>query len=266
MNDSPIITFTSDFGTREYYVSAVKGAILTIHPESRIVDVTHDIASHDLLEAAFTISCTAPYYPAGSIHLIVVDPGVGSSRRVLIASTEKQLFVAPDNGVLSLVYQRLGVERVVSVEADHYFREPVSPTFHGRDIFGPVAGWLARGIQIDKFGPEIKDYIRLTLPPVESKEDRLEGFVLHIDKFGNIVTSLSPGDLQRAFGSERQPAAMVVNGQTVRQRVEFYAQGSEGDLFFLVGSAGYFEISALKQSAARRTEARRGMKIELLVG
>src|SRR5690606_13548363 len=266
MNHRPIITFSSDFGTREYYASAVKGAILTVHPAANIIDVTHDIASHDLLEAAFTISCTAPYYPAGSIHLIVVDPGVGSPRRALIASTEKQLFVAPDNGVLSLVYDRLGVERVVSVEASHYFREPVSPTFHGRDIFGPVAGWLARGIQIDKFGPEISDYIRLALPPVEKKEDRLQGFVLHIDKFGNIVTSLSPSDLQSAFGPERHPTAVVINGYSATHKADFYAQASEGDLFFLLGSAGYFEISAFKQSAARRIEARRGMKVELLVG
>lgn len=265
MNDSSIITFTSDFGTREYYVSAVKGAILSVHPESRIVDVTHNIASHDLLEAAFTISCTAPYYPTGSIHLVVVDPGVGSSRRVLIASTEKQLFVAPDNGVLSLVYDRLGVERIISVEADHYFRQPVSPTFHGRDIFGPVAGWLARGIQPNKFGPQISDFVRLTLPTVGKNEDRLEGFVLHIDKFGNIVTSLSPRNLQNEFSPEQKATAMIINGQTIQQKVEYYAQGNDESLFFLIGSAGYFEISALKQSAARRIEARRGMKVELIV-
>lgn len=265
MNNSPIITFTSDFGTREYYVSAVKGAILSVHPNSTIVDVTHDVASHDLLEAAFTLSCTAPYYPTGTIHLVVVDPGVGSTRRVLIASTEKQLFVAPDNGVLSLIYDRLGVERVVSVEADHYFRQPVSPTFHGRDIFGPVTGWLARGIQVDKFGPQIESFVRLSLPSVGKKDNRLEGFVLHIDKFGNVVTSLSPQDVIRAFGQDRQVTAFAINDQTVQQQVGFYAEAGQENLFFLVGSAGYFEISAMKQSAAGRLGARRGMKVELVV-
>lgn len=266
MRGDPLITFISDFGTREYYVGAVKGAILSVCPTARIIDVSHEVASHDLVEGAFTLACACSAYPPRTIHLVVVDPGVGSSRRGLIVLTESHIFVGPDNGVFSLVCDRETVSRTVSIEAEHYFRRPVSPTFHARDIFGPVAAWIARGIDLSKFGPDIKDYVRLAFPPVQKvAERRLEGIVLHIDKFGNVITSLSPGDLLELFGKDLPVGRFLINEREVTQHCRFYSEGAEQELFSLVGSSGYFEIASYRKPAARLLEARRGMKVHLEV-
>jgi S-adenosylmethionine hydrolase len=257
-----VITFTSDFGTKEYYVGAVKGSVLSVNPDARIVDLSHDIPSHDLLGAAFTVLGSYGLYPPGTVHLIIVDPGVGSKRRGLLVATEKYLFVAPDNGVLSLVYQREDIRQVVSIEAEHYFRQPVAPTFHGRDIFGPVAGYLSRGIEASKFGPPITDYVKLTLPDVkEVGAGVLEGFVLHVDKFGNIITSIREEDIAAKMGQGARPRKFVINDQEITKHVSYYSEGDAVKAFSLIGSSGFFEIASLKKSAARVLEVKRGMKV-----
>lgn len=263
---SSLITFTSDFGTREYYVGAVKGAILNLHPEATIVDISHEVASHDLLEGAFTLLCAYSYFPTKTIHLVVVDPGVGSKRRGVIVSTEHFYFVAPDNGVLSLIYNRENVSRVVSIESEHYFRRPVSPTFHGRDIFGPVAAWLAKGIDIGNFGPQVEDYVRLALPqPRKVAENRLQGVVLHIDKFGNIITNLAPEQIRSGLGREPRPSRFFLDGREIAHHYRFYAEAGPDEVFFLLGSSGYYEIATLKKPAARLLNARRGARVEVEV-
>ncbi len=266
MHSAPVITFTSDFGTREYYVGAVKGTVLSACPEARIVDVSHDVASHDLLEGAFTLLCAYSSFPSRTIHLVVVDPGVGSSRRAIIAVTENYFFVGPDNGVLSLVYQHDEVSRVISIEAEHHFRQPVSPTFHGRDIFGPVAGKLAHGIAPDKFGPEVKDFVRLSLPqPTRVAQDQVEGVVLHIDKFGNIITNLSPQAVAKAIGRTARPQAFALGEHRVSKHVAYYAQASGDQLFSLLGSSGFYELAAMRKPAARIMGAKRGAKVRMLL-
>ncbi|HSR54462.1 MAG TPA: SAM-dependent chlorinase/fluorinase [Acidobacteriota bacterium] len=266
MTRQPIVTFLSDFGTREYYVGAVKGAVLSACPEANVVDISHGVASHDLLEAAFTLNGAYQTFPSRTIHLVVVDPGVGSSRRALIVSTEKYYFVGPDNGVLSLIYQREEINRVISIEAGHYFREPVSPTFHGRDVFGPVAGSLAHGIQIDKFGPEVDDYKRLSLPsPRKSADSQVEGIVLHIDKFGNVITNLSPEGVSKLVGREARPAAFQLGESTISRHCRYYSEAQPREIISLVGSSGYYELAALKQPAARLLNAKRGAKVALRV-
>ncbi|MBI4445501.1 MAG: SAM-dependent chlorinase/fluorinase [Acidobacteria bacterium] len=260
----PLITLTSDFGTREYYVAAVKGVILRVCPAARIVDITHDVASHDVLEGAFTLSCAYSSFPQRTIHLIVVDPDVGSARRALIVCTDDYWFIAPDNGVLSLVYAQEKVNRVISIQVEHYFRRPVSPTFHGRDIFAPVVGWLARGIDVGNFGPEIRDYSRLALPPLKRINERsCEGVVLHIDRFGNLITNASLQEIKECFGRDRSLSRVVIEGQAITRFYRFYAEASGDELFAIFGSSGRYEIAASKKSAARLLNAKRGSRVEM---
>ncbi len=266
MNSSPIITFTSDFGTREYYVGAVKGVILSGCPEAKIVDISHSVQSHDVLEGAFTVACAYQYFPPRTIHLVVVDPGVGSSRRVLIADATEQRFVAPDNGVLSLILESGEISRVISVEADHYYRQPVSPTFHARDVFAPIVAQVARGIDPTRLGPEIKDFVFLNLPPVKQGNGVLEGIVLHVDKFGNLITSIGPEDLKKAAGSEAGPAGLTIDGHEIQRQVRFFGEGEGEELFYLVGSTGRYEVAANRKAAAQILNARRGMKVTLRIG
>ncbi|MFZ0427132.1 MAG: SAM-dependent chlorinase/fluorinase [Acidobacteriota bacterium] len=259
-----LLTFTSDFGTREQYVGAVKGVVLSINPDVRLVDLSHEVPSHDVLAGAFTVVGSCPLFPSGTVHLVVVDPGVGSERRGIIASTERHLYVAPDNGVLSLLMEREHVSRVVSIEAEHYYRQPVSATFHARDIFGPVAAYLSKGVDILKFGPEISDYKKLVLPARKQLDDgSLEGFILHIDKFGNATTSFTPADLPtEETGGCR---GFRIGDKRVERQVEYYSDGAEQEAFYLTGSSGYVEIAAFKQSAARLLGLRRGMKVTLVI-
>ncbi|MEE8586809.1 MAG: SAM-dependent chlorinase/fluorinase, partial [Acidobacteriota bacterium] len=224
------------------------------------------VASHDLLEGAFTLLCSYSCFPPRTIHLVVVDPGVGSERKSILVVTENYYFIGPDNGVLSLVYEKEKVSRVISIEAEHHFRQPVSPTFHGRDIFGPVAGNLARGIQPEKFGPEIEEFTRLALPtPQKVSAGHLEGIVLHVDKFGNLITNLSPPAAARLMGRQVSPAEFQLGDRKVSRHVEYYSQASPGELISLVGSSGFYEIAALKEPAARLLNARRGTKVRMMV-
>lgn len=263
MSGRPIVTFTSDFGNREYYVAAVKAVILSGCPEANIVDISHRVASHDLLEAAFTLACAYPFFPPRTIHLVVVDPGVGSSRRAIIADATEHLFVAPDNGVLSLVYDQTPISRVVSIEEEHHFRQPVAPTFHGRDIFAPVVGQLARGLKPTRFGPAVTDFVRLNLPPVSHGSDAVEGIVLHVDKFGNLITSIRPEDLEAAAETKATPGRLRVNGRDVTRQVRYFSEGEGEELFYLVGSTGRFEVASWRRPAAQILQAKRGMPVQL---
>ncbi|RPI23964.1 MAG: hypothetical protein EHM61_18425 [Acidobacteria bacterium] len=261
---NPIITFTSDFGSREHYVGAVKGVLIGNCPEATIVDISHDVGSHDLLEGAFVIASCYSFYPLRTVHLVVVDPTVGSSRRGIIAGTESVFFVAPDNGVLSLVYAKEPGIRVVAIEAQHYFRKPVSPTFHARDVFAPVAGRLASGTDMDNFGPPITDYVRFNLPPVHRVAgNKVEGIVLHVDKFGNVITNITPEDVERLAGVPASPTVFRVNGKEITGHRRFYTESNVDEVFSLVGSTGYYEIAAPKKPAAKLLEIRRGNKVEM---
>ena len=204
--------------------------------------------------------------PARTVHLVVVDPGVGSDRRGIILEADHHYFIAPDNGILSLVYKEAEIQKVVSIEAEHYFRRPVSPTFHARDIFAPVAAHMSMGFEISSFGPEIKDYVKLTLPASrEASPGSWEGFILHIDRFGNVITSLRPGEIRNSCGHDFKVSEFIIQGKRVNRHVEYYADGGNEGVFSLVSSGGFYEIAALKKSAAAELDARRGMKVELRI-
>ncbi len=258
----PIITLTTDFG-EGYYAGATKGAILDVCPQACIVDITHQITSHDVLEASFSLLCSYPYYPPHTVHLVVVDPGVGSERRGLIVSAGQQIFVGPDNGVFSLVYNREQVDKVICIDSSRHFRAQVSSTFHGRDVFGPVAAWLARGNPMESFGEETEDYVGGTVLPVQKiGENLLEGMVIHVDKFGNVITSFSPADISDLLGRTGTPK-FFVKGKEISRQYEFYAEAEPGEVFSLVGSSGYYELAAHREPASAILDVNRGERIEL---
>ncbi len=262
MDRPAIITFLSDFGTREHYVGAVKGSILSIHPEARIIDISHEVAAHDVMEGAFTLFCAYSFFPPESIHLCVVDPGVGATRRALIVKTTDRLFVAPDNGLLSLVLGVEKVEKIVSIEAERYFRHPVSATFHARDVFGPVAARLSRGEDPSGFGPEVSAFEQLALPPVRiQSQGVLKGAVLHVDRFGNLITNLRAEEARVHFGDNSRPEAIELAGSKISRFVGAYAEAESGEPFALIGSSGFWEIAARNSSAAKLLRVKRGSSV-----
>ncbi len=214
MAEPRIVTFTTDFGLQDPFVGIMHGVVLNIHAETRIVDICHEVPSFNVLDGAWSIAQSYRYFPPRSVHVVVVDPGVGSQRRPILAETDDYIFVAPDNGVLSLVEKREPRFTVRHITAERYFLQPVSQTFHGRDIFSPVAGWLSKGIAPEDFGPEITDYVRLPLAPVQRVElNRLCASVLKVDKFGNLITNLAEVDLPELF-SAAAPASEAAGRRT----------------------------------------------------
>lgn len=256
-----MITLLTDFGLADYFVPAVKGVILTLHPAAHIVDLTHDIPAHDIQSGAFTLSACYRNFPPGTVHLAVVDPGVGSTRRVIVVQARQHCFVGPDNGLFSFVYAREPEVRVYHACQPEFFRTPApSPTFHGRDVFAPLAAWLARGVHPASFGPEIQDYIRLVMPPPKFEPDtgRLLGSVIHLDRFGNCITNLTEAELPLA-ATLSQKLSFSVAGNPVTQFGTHFEQAKEKEsLFAYPGSAGYWEVALWCASAAERWGIQRG--------
>jgi S-adenosylmethionine hydrolase len=260
----PIVTLTTDFGINDYFVGAVKGVILDIVPEAAIVDISHAVQAFDVLDGALTISQTYSYFPTGTVHMIVVDPGVGTTRRPIIASSDGYHFVAPDNGVLSMVYAKEERIHVRHVTSDHYFRQPVSNTFHGRDIFAPVAAYLAKMVDSHKFGEEIEDYVRFAAPkPKPAGDNRLRAVVLKVDRFGNLITNLTPEDAPALF-TGKTPFKIIVGSKEISEIRNNYAEGAPGEVFGIVGSMGYLEIVANRAAAAQITGAGKGAEVSIV--
>ena len=245
----------------------MKGVILDIVPEAAIVDISHAVQAFDVLDGAITISQAYSYFPNGTVHVVVVDPGVGTQRRPIIAASDGYFFVAPDNGVLSMVYAREERIHVRHISSEHYFRQPVSNTFHGRDIFAPVAAYLAKQVDSHKFGDEIEDYVRFAAPrPKPVAENRLRAVVLKVDRFGNLITNVTPQDIPALF--EAKPAAfkIVVGNREIKDIRSAYAEGAPGEVFGILGSMGYLEIVANRAPAAQITGAGKGSEVSILLG
>jgi S-adenosylmethionine hydrolase len=263
----PIITLTTDFGLNDHFVGAMKGVILEITPEAAIVDIYHAVQAFDVLDGALTISQAYSYFPTGTVHVVVVDPGVGTSRRPIIASSDGYHFVAPDNGVLSMVYAKEERIHVRHVTADHYFRQPVSTTFHGRDVFSPVAAYLAKQVDSHKFGDEIEDYVKFAAPkPKATGENRLRGVILKVDRFGNLVTNVTPADAPALFSAKPAPFKIVVGGKEITEIRSHYAEGAPGEVFGVLGSMGYLEIASNRGTAAQITGASKGSEVTITLG
>ena len=238
---SSIVTLTTDFGACDPFVGAMKGVMLGIHSELRIVDIAHGIPPHDIVEAAFVLRNSCPYFPAGTIHVAVVDPGVGSERRAIILETERYRFVGPDNGLFGWVCEMETVRRVVAITNPDLMRPEVSATFHGRDVFAPAAAYLAKGVAVSAFGPEVSDWVRLELPKPKIEGARLFGRVVRVDRFGNAITNIS----EEAFRAFAGDGAFEIGAGAVRLRkiVRSYTSVSEGESLALFGSSDYLEVS-----------------------
>ena len=267
MTDPRIVSFTTDFGLGDPFVGTMHGVVLNIHAETRIVDVCHAVASYDVLDGAWTIAQAYRFFPPRTVHVVVVDPGVGSARRAILAETEQYVFVAPDNGVLSLVEAREAKFTVRHITAERYFLQPVSHTFHGRDVFAAVAGWLSKGIDPAEFGPGISDHVRLTLPTVERiGHNSVRGAVLKVDKFGNLITNIGEQEAPELFGSMVPGLSILVAGQTIARLCRSYAEGGEGEVFGIIGSSGYLEVATRMGSAAEKLSAGVGTPVGVVIG
>jgi len=262
----PIITLTTDFGTNDHFVGAVKGVILDIVPEAAIVDISHAVQAFDVLDGAIAISQTYSYFPTGTVHMVVVDPGVGTTRRAIIASSDGYHFVAPDNGVLSMVYAKEERIHVRHVTSDHYFHQPVSNTFHARDVFAPVAAYLAKLVDSHKIGDEIEDYVKFAAPrPKAAGENKVRAVVLKVDRFGNLITNITPDDVPPLF-SGTTGFKIVVGNKEITEIRSTYAEGGPGEVFGILGSMGYLEIVANRAPAAQLTGAGKGAEVSVQLG
>lgn len=261
-----IITLTTDYGTRDAFTASVKGVILKLNPQAQIIDISNEIAPQDIWEAAFILKSACSDFPKGTVHLCVVDPGVGSSRRPIIVATESYYFVGPDNGVFSLIYQDAERLRVHHITSTHYFLPSPGPTFHGRDIFAPVASWLAKGIPSGNFGEEITDFVKLNIPAPRISPQSIDGHVVHIDRFGNIITNIKYTDVQKLLGGSDGEGTLVVSfsGREIRGLKKFYAESTAGEPGAIINSSGSLEIFLYKQNARSSLQVKRGEVVRLL--
>ena len=257
-----IITLTTDYGTNDHLVGTLKGVILKINPEATIVDITHGVAPFDVLDGALTIGSAYSYFPARTIHVVVVDPGVGTERRPLLVTAENQYFVAPDNGVLSMIYEREQNVIARHATAEHYYLQPISKTFHGRDVFAPIAAWLSKGWQTASMGEEISDYKKFALPKPKAADGVAKGIVMRVDAFGNLITNFRIEDLPESALTNGEVKFQVGN-QAVSRMVPTFASGEAGEPVAYLGSAGYVEIAVNKGNASRTLSIGRGTAVVL---
>ena len=275
---SPVITLTTDFGLRDAYVATMKGVILGIRPDAMIVDLSHDVPAHDIPHGAFVLGAAWRYFPTDTVHLAVVDPGVGSERHPLLVTTPGGAFVGPDNGLLTytlLQYQPDGHSATASgrgflepfqapvpegfkayvLDRDQYWLRPVSNTFHGRDIFAPVAAHLSAGVPPHELGSPLGDVVCLSVPSPQEREGVIEGAIIYVDGFGNLVSNIRPADVGG------QLAYVEIEGRRISGASGSYG-GTDG-LLAIVGSHGYIEIAESQGSAAGRLGARLGTAVRL---
>jgi hypothetical protein len=278
MSKVPIVTLTTDFGIDDSYVGTMKGVILDIAPQARLVDVTHQIARQDVRQTAYVLYSAYRFFPRGAVHLVVVDPGVGSRRRPIAVQCPCGTFVGPDNGVFSYVMGEESVQEVIELADIRYRLPTVSRTFHGRDIFAPAAAHLAAGVPIESFGPPVKNPVSLPIPLLNVGSRTIRGEVLDSDHFGNVITSIgrlswegNELSLQPAFqlkGEEqaRFPAdelLITVGGMEIEGLLETYADVERGTLLALVGSSSHLEIAIREGNAAERLDVQAGDAVEL---
>ena len=257
----PVIALLTDFGTRDHYAGTMKGVALGICPEATLVDISHDVPAHDVVAGALELAATYKYFPVGTIFLVVVDPGVGSTRRGIAADTGDHRFVAPDNGVLTAVLDEHPAKRVVELSERRYARPTVSRTFEGRDRFAPAAGWLAKGIDLAALGRSAGDIQRLDLPRPVVDGDRIDGRVVRIDRFGNLITNVD----RRTFDLlAKGPLEIAIGRHVVSKVVSTYADAAPGELCAVFGSTDHLEIAANGSSAARELGLERGAPVHIV--
>jgi S-adenosylmethionine hydrolase len=251
----PLITLTTDFGAAAPYAAALKGVILALNPAARLVDLTHQVPPQDVRHAAFFLAAAVPYFPPGAIHVVVVDPGVGSDRALLYVEAGGHRLLAPDNGCWTLLSDGGGEPRVIRLAERRFWREPVSATFHGRDILAPVAAHLSLGADPSRLGPPAREWVRLGRPEPARGAEGLTGEVVFIDDYGNLITNIPAAALPEGAGR------VTVAGRPVGSRVRTYAEAPPGTPVALVSSGGMLEVAVPHGSAARALGAAVGAPV-----
>ena len=254
-----MITLTSDFGLKDSYVAQMKGVIYTINPAATLIDITHDVEKFNIRMGAFMLSSAASYFPKGTVHVSVVDPGVGTERRAILVQTKQGFFIGPDNGVLVLAAQSQNIEHIYYLTNDEFMLPQVSSTFHGRDVFASAAAHLDKGVKPSEFGPEINDAVIPDFTSVKRRRGSFIGEVLHIDNFGNVITNINQKEISHAKTVNvklRNLSLKLTFGKT-------YAQAKLQNPIMLIGSHGFLEIALNQDSAAEKLHAKAGDKIEV---
>jgi S-adenosylmethionine hydrolase len=257
----PVVAFLSDFGTRDHYVGAMKGVVLGVCPDATLVDIGHDLPAHDVLAGALELAACYRCFPHGTIFLVVVDPGVGSSRRGIAADCGDYRFVAPDNGVLTAVFHETPPKKVVELTERKYARPTVSRTFEGRDRFAPAAGWLAKGVALVSLGKSIPDYRVIDLPRPVAGQGGLTGEVVRVDRFGNLITNIDRRAVEQLAG--RAGVAITAGDREVPRLVATYAEAAPGEICALFGSTDHLEIAVNAGDAARLLGLGRGARVRV---
>jgi S-adenosylmethionine hydrolase len=258
----PPIALLTDFGTRDHYVGVMKGVMLGINPDAVLVDLTHDLPPHDIAAAASELAAVYRYFPAGTIFLVVIDPGVGSARRGIAAEAGDWRFVAPDNGVLSGVFRQVPPRRVVELGERRYARPTVSRTFEGRDRFAPAAAWLSKGVQVTALGRPVSDVIHLDLRSPRVEDGRLVGEVSRVDRFGNLITNLDRHSCERlteGHGGIR----LTIGGRTIDRIVSTYSDIGPDEVAALFGSTDHLEVAMRARRADDQLGVHVGAEVEL---
>jgi len=263
-NVAPIITLLSDFGNRDPYVGSMKGVILSICRKARIVDISHEISKFSVSHGAYVLASVVSYFPSGTIHVCIVDPGVGTKRKALIIKTRRDYLIGPDNGVLAFAANREGVELLIEITNSKYMRDEISSTFHGRDIFSAVAAHLANGVPVMEFGRETNEFVQPDFSKPVQNGGKLSGEIIHLDDFGNVVTNISLEDI-RKLGLSPGVSVKILLGRAVHE-VRFgmtYGDVVKGQAVALIGSTGLLEISVNSGNASFSFKAREGSKVTI---
>ena len=255
----PVIALLTDFGTSDHYAGTMKGVILGICPDVTLVDLSHDVAAHDVLAGALELAAAYKYFPPGTIFVAVVDPGVGSARRGIAVDTGDYRFVAPDNGLLTAALKDLTPRKVVELTERRYARPTVSKTFEGRDRFAPAAAWLAKGIQLSALGRPVADIQRLDIPVPEILTDSIRGVVLRVDRFGNLVTNIDRKSIERL--AQGGMISIAAGSHRIERLVATYSELPAEGVGSLFGSTDHLELAAPSASAADRLGLGRGAAI-----
>lgn len=259
-SDSPLITLLTDFGDRDGFVGVVKGVLLTRCPTARLVDLSHEVLPQDVLGGALILASAVDFFPPKTVHLAVVDPGVGTERRPLVIETRDFLLVGPDNGLLSLAAERSPVRRVVHLDRPEHFLSTTSRTFHARDVFAPVAALAASGLPLTRLGSEVENFERLSLPAPRRTDEGVEGQVIHVDRFGNLISNVRAEDLT---GFRQSEVLISIRGVQISGLASNYSAVRAGRPLALWNSWGRLEIAVRNDSAARHLRARVGDRVEV---
>ena len=259
---NPIITLTTDFGLRDPYVAEMKAVILKVCPATIIVDITHQIEKFNIRMGAYILAAAASYFPEGTIHIVVVDPGVGTKRRAILIQTKQSYYIGPDNGVLTLAAKNQGIKHIYRIENPRFMLPRISNTFHGRDVFAPAAAHLANGISPSEFGPEIHKIVTPRFAKITKRENTLTGEVIHIDGFGNVITNLREKDLE----SMRVKSMVNLKLKNVRLKLKLckaYSEVGAQKPLAIIGSHNFLEISINQGNAAETFKTKVGGKITI---